>query len=95
MAKYPKASVTVFFEHRKRTNNALTDAAVVLIVVKDPSNVIRVSYDSTKLIRESQGKYTYTAVIPDVILPGKWYFEIISGLADDADVKRAFFDVEE
>ena len=95
MAKYPKSSVTVFFEHRKRTNNALTDAAVVSILLKDPSNVIRVPYDSTKLVRESQGKYNYTSIIPDSVLPGEWYFEITSGLSNDADVKRAFFPVEE
>lgn len=95
MAKYPQASVTVFFEHRKRTNNALTDAATVLVVLKDPSSVIRMAYDSSKLIRESQGKYNYTAIVPDAVLPGKWYFEITSGLDNDVDVKRAFFDVEE
>jgi hypothetical protein len=95
MAKYPKASVTVFFEHRKRTTNTLTDAATVSVVVKDPSDVIRVVYDSTKLVRESQGKYNYTAIVPDAVLPGEWYFEITSGLVDDIDVKRAFFTVEE
>ncbi len=95
MAKYPKASATVFFEHRKRTNNDLTDAATVSILLKDPSNVIRVAYDSARLVRESQGKYNYSAIIPDAVLPGAWYFEITSGLVDDADVKRAFFDVEE
>ncbi len=95
MAKHPGSSVTVFFEHRKRTNNALTDAATVSILVKDPSTVVRVAYDSTKLVRESQGKYNYTAVVPDVVLPGEWYFEITSGLVNDADVERAHFDVEE
>ncbi len=95
MANYPKSSKTVFFEHRKRTNNALTDAATVSITLKDPSDVIRVAYDSTKLVRESQGKYNYSAIIPDAVLPGEWYFEITSGLTDDADVKRAHFPVEE
>ncbi len=95
MAKYPGASATVFFEHRKRTNNALTDAATVLILLKDSSDVTRVVYDSTKLVRESQGSYHYSAIVPDAVLPGEWYFEITSGLASDADVQRAHFDVEE
>lgn len=95
MSKHPGSSATIFFEHRKRTNNALTDAATVSILLKDPMKVTRVAYDSSKLVRSSQGKYNYTAIIPAVVLAGAWYFEITSGLSDDADVKRGFFEVEE
>lgn len=94
MAKHPGAGVTVFFEHRKKTDDALTDAATVDIVVKDPTNVVRVSYDASMLVKESTGKYRYTALVPDVVLPGSWYFEITSGISPDIDVKRAYFPVE-
>lgn len=93
--KHPGSSATVYFEHRKKTNDDLTDAATVSIVVKDPTNVVRVTYDAANLVRVSVGSYYYTFIIPDVVLPGAWYAEVTAGISPDIDVKRARFTVEE
>lgn len=93
--KTPGASATVYFEFRKKTNDALTDAVTVSVVVKDPTNVIRITYDEANLVRVSQGSYYYTFIIPDVVLPGAWQAEVTAGIDPDIDVKRAYFKVEE
>lgn len=95
MAKNPGSSATVFWEHHKKSDDALTDAAIVSVVVRDATNVVRVIYDESNLVRVSQGSYRYTFIIPDVVLPGAWYAEITAGIDLDIDVKRAYFKVEE
>ena len=95
MTKHPGSSSTVYFEHRKKTNDALTDAAIVSIVVKDPTKVVRITYNAANLVRVSTGSYYYTFIIPDVVLPGAWYAEVTAGISPDIDVKRAYFQVEE
>ncbi len=94
MAKNPGASATAFFEFRKKTDDALTDAVIVSIVVKDPTNVVRIAYDASNLVRIAIGSYYYTFIIPDVVLPGAWYAEITAGISPDIDVKRAYLTVE-
>lgn len=95
MAKYPGSSVKVNFEHRARVSDNLIDATTIVIVVKDSSTVIRVTYDATRLTKISTGVYRYTFIVPDAVLPGEWYAEITAGIDPDIDVKRSFFDVEE
>ena len=93
--KNPGASATAFFEFRKKTDDALTDAVTVSVVVKDPTNVIRIIYDASNLVRVSMGSYYYTFIVPAAVLPGMWYAEIVAGISPDIDVKRAYFQVEE
>ncbi len=95
MPKYPGQSVTIEWDHRQKSNNALTDATTVDIVVKDPSNVTRIAYDAALLANPSIGQYTYTFTVPDAVLPGNWYAEITAGIIPDIDVKRGVFPVEE
>jgi len=95
MAKHPGQGVTIKWEHRQKSDDALIDATTVSIVVKDPSDVTRINYDVDNLINESVGAYRYTFIIPDAVLSGKWYAEITAGIDPDIDVKRASFDVEE
>jgi len=77
----------------KNSAGVLSDVASASIVLKDPTDTTRVTYNADNLVKQATGKYRYDFQIPTVVIEGDWYVEITATIGSRESVRTAHFEV--
>lgn len=91
---YASETVSLQWKYRHATTGALQSADTTSVVVKDPTERIRVAYDSNKLVSSSTGIYVYYFDLPDEVIEGLWCVEITHTKGDYTTIIKARFHAE-